>query len=107
MRASSDFASVLRRGLKSGRTTVVVYLMRTPSRERMAGFAVSKSVGGAVVRNRVKRRLRAIVAEQLPSLPDGSAVVVRALPAAATATYAELAADTRGCLKHLARRSAA
>ena len=60
-----------------------------------------------MVRNQVKRRLRAIVADQLASLPDGSAVVVRALPAAASATYAELAADTRACLAQLVARSAA
>jgi ribonuclease P protein component len=49
------------------------------------GFVVSKAVGGAVVRNRVKRRLRHLVARELA---DGSSVrdvVVRALPAASSA----------------------
>ena len=64
----------------------------------MAGFAVSKAVGGAVVRNRVKRRLRAIMADALPTLPAGSRVVVRALPAAASASFGELDADVRGAL---------
>ena len=49
-----------------------------------AGFVVSKAVGGAVVRNRVKRRLRHLVARQLLASPGGLDVVVRALPAAAT-----------------------
>ena len=47
------------------------------------GFVVSKSVGGAVVRNRVKRRLRHLAAQQLVSTPVARDVVVRALPAAA------------------------
>jgi len=64
----------------------------------IAGFAVSKAVGGAVVRNRVKRRLRAIMADVLPGLPAGSATVVRALPQAASASFDSLAADVRGAV---------
>jgi ribonuclease P protein component len=64
----------------------------------MAGFAVSKAVGGAVVRNRVKRRLRAIVGDSISTLPAGTRVVVRALPASAGATFGELDADVRGAL---------
>ena len=47
------------------------------------GFVVSKAVGGAVVRNRVKRRLRHLVAHELEG-PVVRDVVVRALPAAAS-----------------------
>ncbi len=65
----------------------------TGNAKRMAGFAVSRAGGGAVVRNRVKRRLRAIMADALPALPAGSAVVVRALPPAAEASFGELTAD--------------
>lgn len=71
----------------------MVYLARTGDANSMAGFAVSKAVGGAVIRNRVKRRMRAIMAELLPTLPTGSGVVVRALPASADATFAQLRTD--------------
>jgi ribonuclease P protein component len=69
------------------------------------GLVVSKAVGNAVVRNRVKRRLRHQVATHLGELPAGTSVVLRALPPAATATSAELAQEltlslTR-CLKGL------
>ena len=47
------------------------------------GFIVSKKVGTAVTRNRVKRRLRALVRDQLPGTPGGLRIVVRALPASA------------------------
>ena len=54
---------------------------------------VGKAVGNAVVRNRVKRRLRHLVRERLGGLPDSVVLVVRALPASATASYAALGAD--------------
>jgi len=58
-----------------------------------AGFVVSKAVGGAVVRNKVKRRLRHLVRSQLADLPPGTDLVVRALPSASGRSYVELGAD--------------
>lgn len=60
------------------------------------GFTVGKAVGNAATRNRVKRRLRHLTRERLPALeglPGRAALVVRALPASADASYATLGAD--------------
>lgn len=62
---------------------------------------MSKAVGNAVTRTRVKRRLRARAAEVLPHIPAGTDVVIRANPAAAAATSAELGAALRHCLRDL------
>lgn len=65
------------------------------------GFVVSKAVGVAVVRHRVARRLRHLMRDRLPNLPEGTLVVVRALPAAAHAASDELGADLDGALRKL------
>jgi ribonuclease P protein component len=64
---------------------------------------VSKAVGGSVVRHAVSRRLRHVVASRLEQLPAGSRLVVRALPPAATATSAALAADLDVALERALR----
>ena len=56
---------------------------------------MSKAVGNAVKRNRVKRRLRHLAAASLPSVPFAVDVVVRALPAATTG---DLRSDFRSAL---------
>lgn len=71
----------------------------------VVGFVVSRTVGNAVTRNRVKRRLRSLVRERLPMLPTGSQVVVRALAPAAAAPYRQLATDLDGALLTSVRRA--
>ena len=119
LRRSSDFAAAMRGGRRVGRATLVVHLASDiakqpgsplpgclPSAETggvatsvsesaqvRAGFVVSKAVGNAVMRNRVKRRLRHLVAAHLTEVPPGSTLVVRALPAAADAAYQTLEQD--------------
>ena len=63
------------------------------------GFAVGRQVGGAVVRNRVKRRLREL-ARALPLVP-GHDIVIAARPSSRSAGFAEL----RDALASCARRA--
>ena len=95
--SSRMFGPAIRRGRRAGSRTLVVHLDlppdRTQAEEPKVGFVVSKAVGPAVTRNTVKRRLRHLARERLTSLPGSAVLVVRALPAAATASYAELASD--------------
>jgi len=95
MRSSADFSTTVRSGARSGRRNLVLYAAPAPHRPTAFGFIVSKAVGNAVTRNLVKRRLREIAALSLKDHPEGLIVVVRALPAAATADFAALGSDYR------------
>jgi ribonuclease P protein component len=73
------------------------------------GFVVGKSVGNAVTRNRVRRRLRHLAAAELPGTPQQVGVVVRALPRAAVApdeVPTDFASAWPQALDRLARRPA-
>lgn len=62
---------------------------------------MSKAVGGAVVRNKVKRRLRHLMRDRVAQLPPGSLVVVRALPGAGDADHVQLAQDLDAAIRRL------
>jgi len=106
MRRRADFESATRHGSRAGRSLVSGHLLVDPGGDQPAlvGFIVSRSVGPAVVRNKVRRRLRHLVRGYLGSLPGGSLLVVRASPRAATARQADLAADLDLVIGALLRR---
>ena len=96
-----DYRSVVRRGRRSATAHVVVSVVRRsgdgsggadagPTR---FGFIVAKTVGNAVTRNLIRRRLKAIAHGLLADAPVGYDVVVRALPAAAQAGWPTLLED--------------
>jgi ribonuclease P protein component len=99
MRRRRDFTLAVREGRRSSRPALVVHLVRGSGPEpARIGVIVSRRVGSAVVRNRVKRRLRHLIAPSLSSLPDGSLVVIRANPPSATAGWQQLADELHACL---------
>jgi ribonuclease P protein component len=97
------FRQAARKGRRASSRTLVVHLLKADAGSGVpavqVGFVVSKAVGNSVVRNRVKRRLRPLVREQIPGLAGAEALVVRALPSSATATSAELRGDLGRCLE--------
>lgn len=93
------FRLATRRGTRRSSPTLVTHLLqREGDAPPLVGFVVSRAVGNAVVRNRVKRRLRHLAREHVSSLPGSCVLVVRALPGSASATSAALGADLVGCL---------
>jgi ribonuclease P protein component len=88
---SRDFDAVYRRGRSVSTRYLVLYAFLRPDEaeeESRLGLAVSRKVGGAVERNRVKRRLRAAFDQLQDSLPCGLDFVLIARPGLAEAAEA-------------------
>ncbi len=99
----TDYRAVVRGGARcAGSHTVTHVVSTSEQRPPRFGFIVSKHVGGAVVRNTVRRRLKAICAEALPDVRVGADVVIRALPTAAAADFSSLRAEVIRCLERKA-----
>lgn len=108
LRTAADFSTTVRSGVRNGRRNVVLYTAAIAADEpSRIGFIVSKSVGNAVVRNLVKRRLREAGAASLHEHGTGLAIVVRALPASASASWAQILADYNAALDSTLARLAA
>ncbi len=94
-----DFRTVVRRGRRSTSPLAVYYrLDREPSDPVRFGFIVSRAVGGAVERNLIRRRMRAVGREFVEAGAHGADVVVRALPGSAQQDWASLSADMHAAL---------
>ena len=63
------------------------------------GIAASRKVGGAVVRNRIRRRLKVIARDLAPNLPAGTDILIGVRPEAAEASSDELRASLIACLR--------
>ncbi|WP_299053069.1 ribonuclease P protein component [uncultured Nocardioides sp.] len=98
--SSAGFDAAVRGGRRCGSRTVVLHVAPGDgSGPVRVGMVVSRAVGGAVVRNRVRRRLRHLVGERLSGLSPSTRLVVRALPASAAASYDDLGRDVDRCLR--------
>lgn len=106
-----DFKRVVRRGSRYSGKYVTLHVLERANQGAAvvdgaqgsfarAGFVVSKAVGGAVIRNQVKRRLRAVVSAT--DLELGVDVVIRAAPSCSGASFAQLEAE----LRHLLHKAA-
>ncbi len=95
----SDFRAIVRRGRRASSASVLVYrLERDPSDPARFGFIVAKTVGNAVERNLVRRRLRAVCRSVVDGGGRGADVVIRALPASARTDWSTLSREVHDIL---------
>jgi len=87
----AEFAEVQRNGISNRGSLLIVGSKVAPQEEGFrVGFVTSKRVGGAVVRNRIRRRLREIVRRHQDQVLPGVWIVTIARAAAARASYGAL-----------------
>jgi ribonuclease P protein component len=88
----ADFERVKKDG-RAERGRFLVLNVLSSTEQFRAGFVTSRSVGSAVARNRVRRRLREIVRKHQHEISGQRWIVTIARAAAASATFAQLEAE--------------
>jgi ribonuclease P protein component len=92
LRRRSDFASVQRRGKRRTGPLFVALTAEARAGSRV-GITVSKAIGNAVVRNRLRRRVKAILDRTAFGGPPFRDVVLIARPGAGEAPFVDVAAE--------------
>ena len=92
LRRKADFEALGRHGTARSTRLLVLRSLRTNGPETRVGLSTPRSLGGAVQRNRVRRRLRELIRERRGTIGTGWDLLLIARPEAASASYAELRA---------------
>lgn len=105
LRTGGAFERVYGEGQKRVRPLLVAHLLNRGDTEPIRlGLTVSRRCGGAVVRNRIRRRLREIFRQESPSLSAGWDIVLTARPAASDAPFHELRRQALECVARIRSR---
>src|SRR5438552_330969 len=95
LRKRSEFLRVQRQGRKLGTPNFLLFLLDGPGERARLGVTVSKKVGGAVQRNRIKRLVREVFRRNSSLFPAGKDLVVVAKRTALGLDYAGLLTELR------------
>lgn len=90
LKRNHEFQRLYRKGKSAAAPTLALYCRKNRQPENRLGLTVGKKVGGAVTRNRVRRRLREIYRLHQGELRTGYDIVVVARVRAAHSRYREL-----------------
>lgn len=105
LKKRADFLALKNAPKTGARAFLLVRKNREDGSERVRiGLTVTRKLGGAVIRNRIKRRLRAVAREVFPQFAEpGCDYAIIARPPARTQNYADLLDDMKRALLRLAR----
>ena len=101
IKQNSDFRRIYARGKSAVSPCVVIYCRKNRLSINRVGFTVSRKMGKAVVRNRVRRRLREIMRLNQNCLEQGYDLILVARTRAVEADFRRLEADVLRCCERL------
>jgi ribonuclease P protein component len=105
MTRSTEFGATVSQGVRAAQPDFVVHALRSSGGGPRIGLVVSKSVGTAVQRHRVARRLRHVALTMIGELDPEDRVVIRALPSSRDAISARLEQELRTALRRTRPRN--
>ena len=96
-----DFDRVYQAGKRLSSSHFTAFVRKNELTLSRFGFSIKKALGGAVVRNRIRRRLREIVRCHQQEIPVGWDIVVHPKNSVSKAEFAALTDDLMRLLKKL------
>ena len=96
-----EFDAVYRAGKRRSSSHFTVFFRANELPQSRFGFSIKKALGGAVVRNRIRRRLREVVRCHRLEIPAGWDIVIHPKSKVATAPFAALTEELVRLLKKL------
>jgi ribonuclease P protein component len=96
-----EFDAVYRGGKRRSSSHFTVFFRANQQAQSRFGFSIKKALGGAVVRNRMRRRIREIVRCHRLEIPAGWDIVIHPKNKVQTAPFAVLTADLLRLLRDL------
>jgi len=99
----ADFEAVYRSGNRRSSAQFVVFYRASSGPGSRFGTSVKKALGNAVVRNRIRRRIREIIRRHISEIPSGWDLVIHPRHSVARARFAPLAAELVGLLRTITR----
>ena len=88
-----EFDAVYRAGKRRSSSHFTVFFRANELPQSRFGFSIKKALGGAVVRNRIRRRLREMVRCHRLEIPAGWDIVIHPKSSVASEAFAALTAD--------------
>ena len=101
IKQNHEFRRLYAKGRSAVTPTLVIYTRGNSAGENRVGFTVTVKLGHAVVRNRVRRRLREIYRLREGELRRGYDLVIVARSRSADAAYRQLERDFLSCCARL------
>lgn len=99
LRKRKEFAYIFKNGARVSGNYLVLVLLKSKQNKIKIGFSVSKKVGNAVNRNKIKRRMRAILTDLIPQMVAKQNYIFIAKSNASEATFDNLKVDIVNTLK--------
>lgn len=97
IKKNKEFQQIFKRGKSFANRQFIVYVLKDEQTEFRLGLSVSKKVGNAVARNRIKRYIRQTFLELKDDLLPNADYIIIARPQAATLDFHE----TKKSLEHV------
>lgn len=104
LKSPKDFRQAYRYGKSIVNSYLVIYYRNNKKEKYRIGFSISKKVGKAVIRNKIKRRLREICRLNENSFPQGLDIIIVARVRVNKVSYAIIEKSVLDLIKKIGKR---